>query len=217
MRIAGGDPERRMRLLRRRRLDHDVLEMPEAAFVREALARRPGARHDLERFLEARFGLFRRDLEALELAVPVALADAEIEPAVGDEIERRRLFGQQHRIVPGQHDHRGAEPQRRGAHGQRGQQRQRGRDLVPAGEVMLDREARMKAERLGLDVEVEIIAEALAGLGRKARRVGLGRTEQSELHELKTSEYPGTAACRRKCACGPARRSGAAAETPCRD
>jgi hypothetical protein len=45
---------------------------------------------------------------------------------------------------------------------------------MPAGEVMLDRQTCMKAERLGLDVEVEIIAETLAGLGRKTRRVGLG-------------------------------------------
>ena len=34
---AGRDPERRMRLLRRRRLDHDVVELPEFAAVREAL------------------------------------------------------------------------------------------------------------------------------------------------------------------------------------
>ena len=50
--------------------------------------------HQRQRLLEARFGLLRRDVEALELAVAVALADAEIEAAVGDEIERRHLLGQ---------------------------------------------------------------------------------------------------------------------------
>src|SRR6478672_957670 len=40
----------------------------------------------------------------------------------------------------------------------------------------------MKAERLRLEVEVEIVAEALASFGGKTRRVGLGGTEQSELH-----------------------------------
>ena len=182
MRIAGGDPERRMRALRRRRLDHDVLEMKKAAVVREALARREGARHHLERLLEARFRLIRRDLEALELAVPVALADAEIEAAVGQQIERGGLLGQQHRIVPGQHHHRGAEPQRGGARGQRHQQHQRGGGLVPAAEMMLDREARMEAERLGLDVELEIIAETLAGLRTEPWGIGFGRTEQTETH-----------------------------------
>src|SRR5271170_2729693 len=68
---AGGDPERRMRLLRRRRLDDDVLEMPEAAAVREALARRKRPRHHFDGFLETRFGLFRRNLKAVELAVPI--------------------------------------------------------------------------------------------------------------------------------------------------
>ena len=118
---AGRHPQRRMRLLRRRRLDHDVLEMPEAAVVREALARGPRLRHHRNGLLEARLGLVRRDRKTLELAVAVALADAEIEAAAGDQIERRRLLGEQYRIVPRQHDHRRAEPQRLGAHGGRHQ------------------------------------------------------------------------------------------------
>ena len=78
--VAGGrDPERRMRLLRRRRLDHDVVELPEPAAMREALARDERLGHHLDRFLEARLGLLDRDAEARELVVPVALADAEIE------------------------------------------------------------------------------------------------------------------------------------------
>ena len=71
----------------------------------------------------------------------VALADAEIEPAAGDQIERRRLFREQHGIVPGQYHHRRAEPQPRRAHGERGQKHERRGDLVPAGEVMLDQKA----------------------------------------------------------------------------
>ena len=113
--------------------------------------------------------------------MPVALADAEIEPAAGDQIERRGLLGEQHRIVPRQHDHRGAEPQRRGAHGERGLQHQGGGDLVPAGEMMLDQEARAIAERLGLDRGVEIVAEALPALGRKVAAVGLRRAERFQI------------------------------------
>jgi hypothetical protein len=41
-----------------------------------------------------------RNLEAVELAVPVALPDAEVEPSAGDQVERRRLLGQQDRVVP---------------------------------------------------------------------------------------------------------------------
>ena len=120
--------------------------------------------------------------KALELAVAVALADAEIETAAGDQIERRRLLGEQHRIVPGQHHHRRAEPQRRGAHGERHQQHQGRRHLVPAGEMMLDQKARLKAERLGLDIEIEIVAKTLAGLRRQIVAVGLRRAEQAEFH-----------------------------------
>src|SRR5581483_11828695 len=42
IRIAGGHPDRRMRLLRGRRLDDDVVETPEFSLVREALLRGPG-------------------------------------------------------------------------------------------------------------------------------------------------------------------------------
>ena len=173
IRAAGGHPERRMRLLRRRRLDDDILEMPEAAAMGKALARGKGALHHLDGLVEARLGFLRRDLKALELAVPVALADAEIEAAAGNQIERRRLFGEQHRIVPGQHHHRRAEPQRLGAHGERHQQHQRRGHLVPAGEMMLDQKARRKAERFGLDVEVEPVAKALAGFRAEIAAVGL--------------------------------------------
>ena len=209
--------------MRRRRLDHDVLEMPEAAVVREALARGPRLRHHRNGLLEARLGLVRRDLKALELAVAVALADAEIEAAAGDQIERRRLLGEQHRIVPRQHDHRRAKPQRFGAHGGRHQQHQGRRHLVPAGEMMLDQKARLKAERLGLDIEIEIVAKTLAALRGQIVAVGLRRTEQTEFHDMyflvraKTAEYREMPPARHARACGRARRSGARSGTPCRD
>ena len=69
-------------------------------------------RHHLDGFVEPRLRLFRPDAKAGEFVVPIALANAEIEPAAGDQIERGRLLSQQHRIVPGQHDHGSAEPQR---------------------------------------------------------------------------------------------------------
>src|SRR5439155_5335005 len=64
-------------------------------------------------------------------------------------------------------------------------------DLVPAGEMMLDREARMEAERLTLDVEIEIIAKTLARFGAKPVAVGLCRAEQTEAHP----QLPSRAQC----------------------
>jgi len=122
------------------------------------------ANDDLDGFVEARGGLLGWDLKAGELAVPVALADPEVEPAAGHQIERGRLFGEQDGVVPGKHHDSGAQPQPAG-HGEAAQQHEGGRHLVPAREVMLDEEAGMEAKRLGLDVEVEVVPEPLAHLG----------------------------------------------------
>ena len=77
------------------------------------LVRGPGFDDHVEAFVKARVGLVHSTQKPGELVVAVAVADAEIEPAAGQQVERRRLLGQQHRIVPGQHDDRGAEPQGR--------------------------------------------------------------------------------------------------------
>src|SRR5713101_7057940 len=86
--------------------------------------------------------------------------------------------------MPGQHEYRGAQAQPARARAEPGQQVERGRDLAIAGEVVLDDERAVEAERLGLDVVVDELAEPLAAveLGTAASR---RRTaEQTELHRL---------------------------------
>src|SRR6266700_2492042 len=86
--------------------------------------------------------------------------------------------------MPGQHEHRGAQAQPARARAEPGQQVERGRDLAIAGEVVLDDERTVEAERLGLNVVVDEIAEPLTAveLGTPASR---RRTaEQAELHGL---------------------------------
>ena len=131
----------------------------------------------LQCLVEARVRFLHRDAEARELVVPVALADAEIEPAAGQQIEGCRLLGQQHRVVPGQHDHRGAQPQRTGLRGEPGQQVQAGRDLAEAGEMVLDQKGAVKAERLGFHVVVDEVAEPLAAVHVGAAALCLGTAE----------------------------------------
>src|SRR5207245_2396995 len=109
IRLPRRHPDRRMRLLFRRRLDHDVLEIPELAVMREALIRRPRLEDHAERLLEALVGLRDRNAEARELVRAIALADAEFEPPAREQIDGRGSFSEQHRIVPRQHQHRGAE------------------------------------------------------------------------------------------------------------
>jgi hypothetical protein len=47
---------------------------------------------------------------------------------------------------------------------------------------MLDEEARVVAERLGLDRQVEVVAESLPGLRAELAAVGLGGAEDAEAH-----------------------------------
>src|SRR6516164_815771 len=108
---AGPHPERRMGLLRGRRLDDDIVELPVLAPVRERRFRGESLGDDLKRFLEARVSLLQGYAEPGEFIVPVALADPEIEPAAGQQIKGCRLLCQQHWVVPGQYEHRRAEAQ----------------------------------------------------------------------------------------------------------
>ncbi len=183
---AGAHPDRRVRALRRRRLDHDIVERPVLAAMRERRIGSPGFDHHLEAFVEARAGLVHVDAETAKLVVAIAAADAEIEPAAREKVEGRRLLGEQHRVVPGQHDDRGAEPQGRGARAEPGQQVERRRNLTVAGEMVLDDKGAVKSEPLGLDIVVDEVTEPLGAV--EFRRVGARRTprrraaEQTEPH-----------------------------------
>src|SRR5262249_15385120 len=100
-------------------------EVPEAAFVREALARRPRLQDDFERLVEASLRLLGRDTEPFELGMAIAFSDPEIEASTGHEVEYRGLLGEQDRVVPRQHQHGGPEAERRRARGEPSQQLQR--------------------------------------------------------------------------------------------
>src|SRR5207245_11335627 len=154
-RVAGPHPERRVGLLSRRRLHDHVVELPVLAAMGPGRIRRPRLHDHLERFLEAPVALLHRNAEAGELVVAISLADPEIETPVREQVDGGRLLGQQHGIVPGQHDHRRAQPQRGGARAHPRQQVQRGRHLAEPGEVVLDEKGADEAERLRLDVELD--------------------------------------------------------------
>jgi len=116
--------------------------------------------------------------------VPIPLPDTEVDPAAGQEIEGRDLLGQQHRIVPWQRDHGGAEPQGLRPRSHPRQKVQRGRDLTEAGEVVLDDERALVAERLGLDVVLDELAEPGAAVDVDPAPLGLGAPEEPETHDF---------------------------------
>ena len=177
-------PERRMRFLRGRRLDDDVVELPIFAAMRERRFRDKGLGDHVERFLEALVGLLHRHAKAGKLVPAIAFADAEIEPPAGQQVEGRGLLGQQHRIVPRQHQYRRAEPQMPGARAEPGQQIEARRDLAKAGEMMLDQKRAVIAQRLGLDIIVDKVAKTLAAVGIGTGAPSLRAAEQSEFHLL---------------------------------
>src|SRR6516225_2494767 len=182
VRAACPHPKRRMRLLRGRRFDKDLVELPIFAAMGERLLRDKGLGDDLEPLLEARVGLLQGYAEAGEFVVAVALADAEIESAAGQEIERRRLLGQQNRIMPGQYQHRRTEAQMPCAGAEPGQQVEARRDLAKAGEVVLDEKGTVETEHLGLDIVLDELAEALTAVGVGAAAPGLRTAEKSKSH-----------------------------------
>jgi len=183
LRPAGPHPQRRMRLLRRGRLDHDVVELEVLAAMGPRAIGRPRLEHHLEALVEPLVGLFHRNAESGELVVPVALADAEVDPAAGEQVYGGDLLGQQHGVVPGQRNHRGAEPQRLGARADPREQVQGRGDLTEAGEVVLDDEGADVAERLGLHVVLDELPEAGPAVDVRAAPLGLSASEEPEPHQ----------------------------------
>ena len=133
--------------------------------------------------LIALLGFLHRDAEAVKLAPAIALADAEIEPAIRQQVQRRGLLGEKRRIVPRQYQHRGAEPQGRGLGGEIGQETECRRDLAEPGEMVLDQENAVKPERFGLADVIDVLGVVVAVADLTAD-FGTCATEQSEPHRL---------------------------------
>ncbi len=150
--------------------------------MRERRFRGKGLGDDVERFLEARVGLLQGYAEPGEFVVTITLADAEIEPAARQQVECGRLFGQQYRVVPRQDQHRCAEAQIARAGAEPSQEIEARRDLAETGEMMLDEKRAVIAERLGLDIVLDEVAEALAAVGVGAAAPGLRTAEESKSH-----------------------------------
>src|SRR5262249_12271090 len=100
------------------RFDDDVRKLPTAALEGKATVGGPGRAQEIQGLIEACRRLFNSDAKTVEFGGPVAFADAEIQPAIAEKIERRHLLGEQDRIVPRQHHHSGAKAQALGASSQ---------------------------------------------------------------------------------------------------
>src|SRR5215475_7301426 len=86
--------------------------------------------------------------------------------------------------MPGEHQHRGAKAQRRGARPNPGQQVQARRHLAKAREMVLDQEGTDITESLGLNIALNEFPEAGAAVDIRATPLCLGTTEESKPHSL---------------------------------
>ena len=110
---------------RRRRQQHQVVDLGEAAVHADALAGQQPV-HDLERLGEARHAAVVGQAERAELALVPAGAEAEHEAAAADVIDGGRHLRQQAGAVEGRAGHQRAE---RDPFGRRGKRRQHRPDL----------------------------------------------------------------------------------------
>src|SRR5437867_8905200 len=83
-RSRAAEPEGRLRLLARRRRDEPA---------------RPGAPRDLDQLLRPASPLVERDAERLELRVPVAESEPQLEPPAAQLVDDRRVLGEADRVL----------------------------------------------------------------------------------------------------------------------
>ena len=122
---AAGDPDRDAARLQRQRPDHRPVDLIDLALQRRR-PRRPGLLHDLHALVQRPQPL-RGRREAVAVGPPFVLvpagADAHLDPAAGDDVDRRGDLGQVGRVPVGHAGAHLAEPDPAGAGGEGGHQR----------------------------------------------------------------------------------------------
>ena len=180
--LRAGDPQRRVRLLRR--LGHhvaqrelEVVAVPLPTFVPEHRQR------GLHRLLPHHALVAEAAIEGMELGDRGALAQAELDAAVRHQVERRHPLGDARRVVGGELDDAVAEADLLGALARRGEEdlgRRRMRVLLE--EVVLDLPGVVVPEPVGeLDLIERVLDQRALGVrGPRARELML--VEDAELH-----------------------------------
>ena len=114
---------------------------------------------DLRGLDEAGTRLLHRHAEAGVLHAGRAAAEAEHAAAVREDVEQRDLLGDPHRIVPGEHDDGGTQRDALRAAGDVAEELSGRRRHGVAGEVVLEREDGVEAERLSQVAERQVLAD----------------------------------------------------------
>jgi hypothetical protein len=159
------DQDRRARSGGRLRADRHVLEPPVAAVVVDTLAR-PKTADDLDAFAQAADALLDRHAEHVELFLPIAEPDAELEFSTRDDVEKRRDLGDLHRVVQRQEDDVGSKLHTFGFGGETLEEGQQREIVIVVGDVVLAAPDRIEAELLEEADLLDRLGEAPARIVR---------------------------------------------------
>ena len=147
------------------------LDVPELAAMAERLSRQ-SLFDDLEHFGEARAALVHVDIVGVVFHLGGAAPDAEMQGALRQAVEHGDLFRQPQRMIPGQHQHRGAERQVGKFRGDMRHHQQRAWRRVVIAEMMFQQPRRVIAEfvterAIGDQVAIELVIGNAGHIGRR--------------------------------------------------
>ncbi len=148
-----------------------LFDVPELAVMRKRLARQ-SLFDDLEDLGKARAALVHVDVVGVVFHPRGATPDAEMQGALRQAVEHGDFFGQPQRMIPGQHQHRGAERQIRKFRGDMRHHQQRARRRVVVAEMMLEQPGRVIAEPVAQrairhQVRIELLVGHAGHIGRR--------------------------------------------------
>ena len=148
---------------------------------------RPGTDHDVNRLPEAIAGLINICSDAVELLTLVATADAKVEAAATDDVNRRSLFGGQDGVVERQNIDRRADPHPFGASGNGAHPRVEAGDQPMAREVVLAEPHLVESQLID---QLDLLHRLLEMLGFIGTFVKWNNGKESEFHLAVSFKIP---------------------------
>ncbi len=154
------------------------------AVVGNAVVGFPQSANELEALLENSLVVVERHMERLVFAPVVAAPGSEIDPAVGQQIERRPLLGDANGMMQRRHRYRGREPDARRVCGDVGEHKVRAGQHAERIEVVLADPGRMHAELVGVERLGGDVGDELVRGSTVVFVVVVAQREITELHVL---------------------------------
>ena len=178
------DQDRRTGLLERPRVDADVVELPVATVMRDAVFG-PQPANDLDALGEPAHPLDHRHLEDGELLGPIAEPHAEHESPARDQVEEGADLRQLDRVVQRKEDEVGPHPHSFDLGGQALEHRQQWKVVEAGSDVVLSAPDRVESQPANQPRLLQQLGEAAGGIvGGRMLRIQV----DAELHRLRRAQ-----------------------------